>query len=280
LTRGKTHIPVSFQLIDTVRKGYCLLDKSTQAEVAGFIESMQHETGLFTSRDNSPDLYYSLFGTWMVEALELSHTRMKIKNFFMRNELNSDYRSSIDSFASILIQSLLIGENYKKPGYLSLFNFLSGKGMHVDFAYRAFFFLLSYDALYKPGMVFQFLARVPLYLYALPADSPSSFQSAVIIAKHSAGMKVDKEADALMSYFEEEKGFKVYCHQKNADMLSTAVSLFALKKAGSDLRMIAPACVQLIQENYRSGAFVAGDGDETRDLEYTFYGLLALGALK
>ncbi|MFA5330143.1 MAG: hypothetical protein WC384_20280 [Prolixibacteraceae bacterium] len=34
-----------------------------------------------------------------------------------------------------------------------------------------------------------------------------------------------------------------------------------------------------IPENYANGAFLSGDGDLTEDLEYTFYGLLALGVL-
>jgi hypothetical protein len=62
-------------------------------------------------------------------------------------------------------------------------------------------------------------------------------------------------------------------------MLSTGVALFVLKETGYDLRMIKPGCLDFIQENYSAGAFLSGDGDVTKDLEYTFYGLLALGSL-
>ena len=62
-------------------------------------------------------------------------------------------------------------------------------------------------------------------------------------------------------------------------MLSTAVALFALNYAESDLRLLKPACLDFIQQNFADGAFLSGDGDQTADLEYTFYGLLALGVL-
>ena len=83
----------------------------------------------------------------------------------------------------------------------------------------------------------------------------------------------------LLSFFEEGRGFKAFPQVGTADLLSTAAALFALKEAGADLRIIAPSCLHFIQENYSSGAFLAGNGDEIRDLEYTFYGLLALGTL-
>ncbi|NCB08501.1 MAG: hypothetical protein EOM73_10090 [Bacteroidia bacterium] len=40
-----------------------------------------------------------------------------------------------------------------------------------------------------------------------------------------------------------------------------------------------PDCLNLVQQNYDTGAFLSGDGDLSRDLEYTFYGLLTLGTL-
>jgi hypothetical protein len=82
-----------------------------------------------------------------------------------------------------------------------------------------------------------------------------------------------------MQYFEKGKGFKVFPEQGNADLLSTAVSLFGLKKIGADLRIVSPVCLDLVQQNYDNGAFLSGDGDSSRDLEYTFYGLLTLGVL-
>jgi hypothetical protein len=88
-----------------------------------------------------------------------------------------------------------------------------------------------------------------------------------------------KEEELLKSFACETGGFKAFVQLNNADMLSTAVALFALNFAGSDLRLLKPASLNFIEQNYTDGAFLSGDGDQTRDLEYTFYGLLALGVL-
>ena len=45
------------------------------------------------------------------------------------------------------------------------------------------------------------------------------------------------------------------------------------------LRLLAPACLDWVQGLFSQGAFLSGNGDSSRDLEYTFYGLLALGSL-
>ena len=94
-----------------------------------------------------------------------------------------------------------------------------------------------------------------------------------------AGKNVEKEQKQVFSRFEKDKGFKVFRETENADLLSTAVALFALKETDADLRMVAPDALNLVQQNYESGAFLSGDGDKIKDLEYTFYGLLILGTL-
>jgi hypothetical protein len=88
------------------------------------------------------------------------------------------------------------------------------------------------------------------------------------------------EQEVLKSFACKSGGFKAFAHLDQADMLSTAVALFALNFAGSDLRLLKPGCLDFIQQNYAEGAFLSGDGDPTTDVEYTFYGLLALGVLE
>jgi hypothetical protein len=273
----KNSIPVYIQLVDTIKKGFDLLDGSVQAEVKEFITGRQQDSGLFVARDNSADLYYSLFGAWMAKALGLNQSLESLKGFFTRQGSPSD-KTGVGYYASILIQRLLFGDYFRKPGIIFLLGSLS-RSTNISLVYRFFFFLLTYDALYGRKMLLRVISGLPLYFYSAPADSPCSFHAAIIIAKKSVGLDVLKESRQLLSYFEEGKGFKIYAGMDNADLLSTAVSLFALKQAGVDLRLQAPSCLQLLQKNYQSGAFTPGDGDQSRDLEYTFYGLLALGAL-
>ncbi|MCA1758796.1 MAG: hypothetical protein LC658_03420, partial [Bacteroidales bacterium] len=148
----------------------------------------------------------------------------------------------------------------------------------VSIFYRLFLFLLAFDALYRNKTIY-FFARPLLSFYSPPAESPCSIHAAISVARQKAGLDNKKEMKLLLSFFEEGKGFKTFRETDEPDLLSTAVALFALKFAGADLRLVTPTCLELIQQNYSSGAFLAGNGDEMRDLEYTFYGLLALGTL-
>ncbi|NSW95909.1 MAG: hypothetical protein HPY62_14460, partial [Bacteroidales bacterium] len=66
---------------------------------------------------------------------------------------------------------------------------------------------------------------------------------------------------------------------KVPDLLSTAVSLYALNYADSDLTEIRPDCLTFIDNLFMGGGFAGTVFDTEPDIEYTFYGLLALGAL-
>ena len=232
-------MPVSQQITDTLRNGFSLLEKSAQDEVSGFITGCQHESGLFVSRSNRPDFYYSLFGAWMAGALELSLPLDKLGRYFRQQEPAPE--GSVDRYASLLTRHLVLNGKSEKPGIFSLIFSLSGKGTQVGIPYRAFLFSLAYDALYDPGMASRLLARLPLAFCRLTAGSPCSFHAAILMARLTSGMKVHRERNDLMTFFREGKGFVAFNHLDESDLLSTAVALFALKRAGHDLRMVAPA---------------------------------------
>jgi hypothetical protein len=109
--------------------------------------------------------------------------------------------------------------------------------------------------------------------------SPCSEIAAKVFLLKMLGKDDSDEQQLLMSFASETGGFRAFQHLEQADMLSTAVALFALQFSGCDLRLVKPASLDFIQQNYFNGAFLSGDGDPTTDLEYTFYGLLALGTL-
>jgi hypothetical protein len=63
------------------------------------------------------------------------------------------------------------------------------------------------------------------------------------------------------------------------DLLSTGVALYALRFVKHDLRIMKPECLEYVDSLYANGGFCATVLDPGADVEYTFYGLLALGAL-
>ena len=253
-----------------------MLDETSGKEIREFVAGQQHQNGAFTNRGGHPDMYYSLFGVWLSEALGLTPQMNQLKTF--SGKFQTDKANIVEQFALLLIQ-VVADNDFKKPSVFSLVKMIFEGGKAINPAYQVFLFLLSFDALYGKNRWLYFIFRVVSNFYRLPKDAPCSISAAVLVAKYLVGKNVEKEIQNQLLYFEAGKGFKVFKEVGNADMLSTAVALFALKKAGADLRMVAPDCLNLIQQNYDSGAFLSGDGDASRDLEYTFYGLLALGTL-
>jgi hypothetical protein len=272
----KNNTPVYHRFIDLVKKGFATLDEKNQNEVIEFIKSCQNSVGGFTDRVGKPDFYYSLFGTWLSVALDEGQIQAKHKNFIAR--LSESHENTVDEFAFLLIKISLPGYDFKKPSFFSVLNRMLFKSSRVNFFYRIFLFILIIDALYRPKIIYP-LVRGILRFYSPPADSPCSVHAAITVTRSESGLDVKREQHILFSYFEDGKGFKAFRSTEEADLLSTAVALFALKTSDTDLRRIAPDCLDLIQQNYSNGAFLAGNGDGVRDLEYTFYGLLALGIL-
>jgi hypothetical protein len=138
---------------------------------------------------------------------------------------------------------------------------------------------LVFDARYGKKQGLYLLVRLFLFYYKPLGNHPCSMVAAMTVAKHEVGLDTLNLEKKLLAYFDEKSAFKAFEQVQTGDMLSTAVALFALQKTEFDLRLIAPKCLSFIQQNYEDGAFLSGDGDQTRDLEYTFYGLLALGCL-
>lgn len=277
MSSQNSYDPVYKQFISCIEKGFLLLDEISRAEVVEFVKNQQHKNGAFTDRAGKPDLYYTLFGVWLSKALKLKSEQKNLKEFISNNQPNE--KKVADKFSLLLIRLSLEENNLRKPTVSNLLKWIFGEGKNLNTAYRFFLFMLSFDALYGQNQIVYFTVKVFLSLYKPPKDLPCSFFAALLLAKFLTGKKVIKRTDVLLSYFEKGKGFKVFHEQENADLLSTGVALFALKKVGADLRLVAPDCLALVEQNYNNGAFLSGDGDSSRDLEYTFYSLLTLGIL-
>jgi hypothetical protein len=156
----------------------------------------------------------------------------------------------------------------------------------INLSYRSFVLFLTMDAVFPRPLrqagfylIFKWAVRRILIQTTVDQHSPCSEVAARAFLQKMMNQDGSKELELLQSFTCESGGFKAFAHIDKADMLSTAVALFALNHAGYDLRLQKPACLGFIQQNFSEGAFLSGDGDLTADVEYTFYGLLALGVL-
>lgn len=276
MTGKQAYQPVIHQFVSEIENGFSLLDEASRAEVIAFVKSQQHNSGAFSNRAGNPDWYYSLFGSWLSVALQLEQQQKSLRKF-TSSVLPAPVKV-IDKFSCLLINRIL-GNDVKKPSLFELIGWIRKGGQNLNTAYQFFLFMLSFDALYGKNRLAYGGVRLFLNFYKPTGNLPCSFYASLLLARFLTGKKLSGEVAVLMDYFENGKGFKVFPEHDTADLLSTAVALFVLKKVGADLRLVIPDCLNLVQDNYENGAFLSGDGDSSKDLEYTFYGLLTLGLL-
>ena len=267
----KNNTPVYKQFIELIRNGYNILDDKTKSEVKNFIIQSQNKDGGFINRTGNSDLYYSLFGFWIASALDLHEQLELIKKIITKKEKNKQITAT-DKLAFFAIRTGLLS---KKASLLKIFKVLIKKDFSVNYSYKIFLFII----LTNPENLLSFLLKFLLRFYRLPDNSPCSSISALVFVKYSLKLDVSVFQDNIINYYEEEKGFKAFKGIESADLLSTAVALFTLFTTEYDIRLIAPTCLKLVQNNYLNGSFLSGNGDNIPDIEYTFYGLLILGIL-
>lgn len=269
--------PVCRKLVETVRSGFLALDEPVQNEIKAFVASQQNKTGGFMDRAGMPDLYYSLFGLWLSSATEQKELQNNLKDFVV-NKNSSESKSPVEDLALILIKSELESD-FKKQSVLSIIRMVMKKGKMIELSYQFFLISIVIDAVGKNKRLYYFFARIWLSFYEPKGNIPCSISAALVYARKILGLNTHKKQKELAVFAAKNGGFRAFGTLETADTLSTGVALFVLKETDADLRVIKPACLDFIQDNYSGGAFLSGDGDMTKDLEYTFYGLLALGSL-
>lgn len=297
------NIPFYLQMIDLLRNALNLLDKQGREEVLQFILSQQNADGGFRERGGRSDLYYSLFGGLMIRAWSKGHgaesmgqrtevtqpatcapqlvteSKEKLTRFVQKKSL-SKVSGFIEQCCLVLLQKeLKTGRISQIRSIFSLGRSFWRERQSINLSYRSFVLFLTLDAVFPFPRLLKFGAEKMLKQTAVDQHSPCSEVAAKVFLQRMMNQDGSKEIELLMSFSCESGGFKAFAHLDQADMLSTAVALFALEFAGSDLRLLKPDCLDFIQSNYFDGAFLSGDGDPTADVEYTFYGLLALGVL-
>jgi prenyltransferase beta subunit len=293
MPRSIAEKPFYQQMIHLLRCALGSLDELGRAEVVSFIASQQNVDGGFQDRAGKSDLYYSLFGGMLLRAAEtLAVSRKPGKSLpendsnrllssFLSNQSGVQVPGFIEKCCLVLLQ-MEFGINWV-PRIRSAFSLTRSfwkDRQSINLSYRGFVLFLTLDSLFPIRQILKIGAREMLRRISIDQHSPCSEVAARVVLGKMMNMYSSEDANLLKSFACESGGFKAFAHLDNSDMLSTAVAFFALDFSGCDLRILKPACLDFIQQNYAEGAFLSGDGDPTRDLEYTFYGLLALGVLE
>lgn len=298
-------------MVSLLRNALDVLDEQGQTEVFQFLKSQQNADGGFKDRGGRSDLYYSLFGMLLLRAIE-SEARSqkseveKVKSVgafpefvggnsplgtwnleletklkcFVERQSSAEVPGFIEQCCLALLQKeLRINRFSRTKTLLKLTRSFWKERYSINLSYRSFVLFLTLDAVLPFRGLLQRFSGKMLSRVEVNEHSPCSEIAAKVFLLKMLGKDGSDEQQLLKSFASESGGFRAFQHLGQADMLSTAVALFALKNADCDIRVMTPDCLDFIQHNFVDGAFLSGDGDQTTDLEYTFYGLLALGTL-
>ncbi|MEI7830118.1 MAG: prenyltransferase/squalene oxidase repeat-containing protein [Prolixibacteraceae bacterium] len=253
-----------------------LLDQQTIEEIGLFLKSQQTPLGGFSDRGGKCDLYYTLFGYFVAEAIGLQEVIPALKGYVRNIVLSGDLKGVHLNCAIILYVKLFEVETL--PANLREKLVSEKRQNEPQQAYYSLFLelLTSY---YTEDYFQLYKVQKALKKSSSSSEMPCSVTSAHLIIQASFGKQTDELISALHLFYRKDGSFAAVKHAPIGDLLSTGVALYALKFVGYDHRIMKPDCLNYIDSLYSDGGFCATVLDPGPDVEYTFYGLLALGAL-
>ena len=247
-------------------------------ELIHFVKSSQNNDGGFKNRDGSSDPYYSLFGFLIAYGLGLTAELDRLKEFLLHRK-KTLIHTLTDEYALIIMDALL--SQRKEKRWRRVFHLIRKfffKKDRMEAPYNIFLLLLALETLIgRRKFIFLLIRKMTKKLDA-GNWLPCSQLAALMVLKYELGISFDRESQLIPDYYSNESSFSIY-PKTSPDMLSTAVVLFAMKHCGIDRRLYVPSSLRFIGSQFSEGAFLPGNGDMTRDLEYTFYGMLALTSI-
>jgi prenyltransferase beta subunit len=278
--------------------------------VSGFLRQQQTESGGFPDREGRDDLYYTVFGLDSLLALEPSVPALT-------SPVTEKLAAFLNSFAGgegldfvhlCCLARCRAGLRQVRPDWdltaanreaiqvrLETYRSLNGgfnpeKEAESGTAYGAF---LGMGALRDLDIEATDTSRLISSLHALrtadggfanekkvPAGSTNATAAVVAVIRNLGQPMPEGVGTWLLSLAHDQGGFKAGPMAPMPDLLSTATSLHALSGLEENLEAVRDPCLDFIDTLWTNqGGFHGHWADDDLDVEYTFYGLLALGHL-
>ncbi len=259
-----------------MRNSLKLLDHDAIHQLNAYIKSCFSETGGFCDRAGKADLYYTLFGYFIAKAFDMEFMYPAIEKF-VQQKIKSESLSDVHLHCAAIITASASYDILPGSGFKSLVKQSIRDQLKQRKIYNAFLSLMTcyYTRDYSGIYV------ISKYLGTLEqnSDMPCTLAAAGLVLQKTFNRPTGDLKKQVLSHYNNSGGFKATRATRAADLLSTAVALYSLSFAGADLRMIRPGCLDYIDSLFHNGGFCANPFDPDTDIEYTFYGLLAMGAL-
>ncbi|MFZ2339785.1 MAG: prenyltransferase/squalene oxidase repeat-containing protein [Bacteroidales bacterium] len=251
-----------------------LLDPGFTANLRDYVRTSQTQSGGFKDRAGNPDLYYTLFGWFVADALGMKQECSLVWPY-VRTEIRLKEPEGVYLHCAAVLSAVNGQAKFFRKSFGAKLR--QSAGMKDQKLYGSFLSLLSFYYL----MDFRGLFRIRQNLRSVTGIDtlPCPVTSASLVLSKSFREPVDGLINVLMTFYDGKGGFRATHSTTMADLLSTAVALYALRFAGYDLREIKPDSLDFADSLFRDGGFSGHPLDPDPDIEYTFYGLLALGSL-
>ncbi|MFT6862727.1 MAG: hypothetical protein ACJAVK_001286 [Akkermansiaceae bacterium] len=288
------------EMLQVARLAPSLLGAEASQLVDRFIRSQQNSDGGFCDRDGKSDLYYTSFAVDALTALQVELPVDDIRSYLMSFGVGE----SLD-FVHLCCLSRIWSAIEKNGAVIdAVLNHLERKfrtskdggynqtpGATFGSCYGSF---LAYGAYSDQGRMPPEASRIideSLTALAsssgawsndrnLPVPNLPATAAAVSLYRNFRAPIPAATANWILGLAHDQGGFKAFPDAPLPDLLSTAVGLHAL----DGLQVSFQSCVEPFLDFVDSlwtaaGGFHGTWNDEDLDLEYTYYGLLALGHL-
>ena len=266
------------KLIEAVlAKSVFLLDAEMLDQIRTFVAEQQSAQGGFKDRAGKCDLYYTLFGFYLAEALKVKINHEKLAAY-VRASAVAPHLAGVHLYCAAILYARLmdsdvVSEMLRKKIVSELGNHKTGQPDYSGF--------MGMLALYYLGDFVNISRIVHRYRHdTQPADQPCPVIAARSVLQSFSGKASPEASKNMMAFYRVNGGFAALQQAPAEDLLSTAVALFAFHFMDADIRLIKPACLSFVDVLYQHGGFVATHDDTQPDIEYTFYGMLALGSMQ
>ena len=282
-------------MLNTLQKGKNQLSDEAIRHISDFVLSQMDEEHCFKNKGGQTDLYYTTFGWMLCFILGIKTDVNK-----MRKYLNSHDIDQLDLIHyAAFVRCSILADLAKNGKILTWLSSLKSKNIKEisDFTgiphdnpqspYSKFIWLsLLEDTGNKLKDTSTFLTE--LEEYHLPdggyrnlseglGATTNATVAALSVLGQLKGYQTNRDVDFLKNLQQVNGGFQGASASPVPDILSTATALFMLQCYGQKPKYDPGDFLEAHWLD--SGGFCPTLIDETNDVEYTFYGLLALGTL-
>jgi prenyltransferase beta subunit len=260
-----------------LRKSIPILEPEMLEEIRAFVRSKQTPQGGFADRAGKCDLYYSLFGYFLAEALVIPEVNSPFR-LYVKKIIRETTLSGVNLYCGAILYVKLHGfDSYTERLKKQIVSVLAKSDLQQP-EYANF---LGIMALYYLEDFLSIKRIIHTYKsHTFQDNLPCPVLAATILLLEIAGRTKPESQKKLYSFYRSKGGFAAFKQAPSEDLLSTAVALYALNFMSADIRLIKPESLSFIDGLYHNGGFMSMPSDNEIDVEYTFYGLLALGSLQ